>query len=198
MYIVYLTKMLRETMKELRTAGKAIRRLTSVLLVLSVTGVLAACKKVEADYLFQLGDKEPSYYSISNDTVQELSSFQYSVSVSSRESSYSKYYDEFSIIKADADGGDPSDWEYADDNGCPLDPEQEQFWIGKITSMDLPYTGEISVLYYKFDDYMIVYAAKWGTPIGNNDQITTVVFHNDEIIGTIDEFGLLNDLYKHN
>ena len=39
-------------MKELRTAGKVIRRLTSVLLVLSVAGVLAACQKVEADYLF--------------------------------------------------------------------------------------------------------------------------------------------------
>ena len=133
-------------MKELRTAGKAIRRLTSVLLVLSVAGVLAACQKVEADYLFQLGNKEPSYYSISNDTVQELSSFQYSVSVSSRESSYSKYYDEFSIIKVDADGGDPSDWEYADDNGCPLDPEQEQFWICLIRERYLFCTTSLMII----------------------------------------------------
>lgn len=53
-------------------------------------------------------------------------------------------------------------------------------------------------MYYKFDDYLIVDACKFNRPGGDDDQITTVVFHNDEIIGTIDEKGLFDGVYKHN
>ena len=67
-----------------------------------------------------------------------------------------------------------------------------------MTSMDLPCTGTIDVMYYKFDDYLIVDACKFNRPGGDDDQITTVVFHNDEIIGTIDERGLFDGVYKHN
>ena len=38
-------------------------------------------------------------------------------------------------------------------------------------------------MYYKFDDYLIVDACKFNRPGGDDDQITTVVFHNNEIIG---------------
>ena len=186
-------------MKELRTAGKVIRRITSVMLVLSVVGVLAACQKVEADYIIRVSTQGTnSYYSISNDNLEKLSSFQYASALNSQDSEYSPYEYEFSAISIDADGNDPADWKYSDDNGFELDPEQEQFWIEKMTSMDLPYTGTIDVMYYTFDDYLIVYAAKWGRPGGDDDLITNVVFHNDEIIGTIDERGLFDRVYKHN
>ena len=168
-------------------------KIISVILMLSAFCLLVACQKVEADYVLLIENSNNSYYySIYNDELQELSSLQYG-SVASQSSGYSSYENELGVLSISAEGDDPAEWEYIDDNRTPLDDEQKQFWIPKLAAMDVPYRGTLSVLFYKFDDYSVVYVSKFGL----ETEQTVVVFHGDNIIGTIEERGLLRKVYKN-
>ena len=181
---------------ELRRGKHIMRKLatkiTAVVLMLSVIGMLASCQKVEADYVLLFQNSNDSYYyAIKNDELRTLSALEYG-SVASENSGFSKCNTEIGTLSISAEGDDPAEWEYKNELNELLDDEQLQFWIPKITAMDVPYRGTLSVLFYKFDDYSVVHVWKFG--LGTEQ--TVAVFHGDEITGTIEDKALLSKVYK--
>ena len=175
----------------------SVRKVISILLILAVVFSLASCKKVEADYIFEIKNANRShYYSVSNDTFEKISRVQYNSALEFG-NSYSSAPRVPEIVLISAEGNDPAEWEYSDEDKVPLDPEQKQLWIERMRLMNLPFTGSFDVLFYAFDDYAIVFAQQL-----NHRELEyeskTVVFHNEKLIGTITEIGTLSGLYKHN
>ena len=185
-------------MKDLRAVRKITVRLTSVLLILSVVSLMTSCWKLDFDYIFVMSSLSDNHcFSISNDSIEELSRFQITNTIEAQYPEYSESEYVSGIMNITATGDDPSEWEYLDEYGNPLDPELELVWIGRMLAMDLPYTGKLDVIFYEFDDYSIVYAGKFVTSEMQHRQ-TIAVFHNDTMIGTIDTGGLVSGVYKHN
>ena len=177
--------------------GNTVRKVTLILLVLSVVFSLASCKKVEADYIFQIKNSDKSYsYSISNDTLEKISTVQYNTALNYG-NSYSSCKYEVGIVNISAKSSDPAEWEYSDEDNVPLDPELKQLWAGRMKSVELPFTGSFDVMFYTFDDYIIACASKYDTKEMQYVQ-TEAVFHNDKLIGTITDLGTLSGLCKHN
>lgn len=174
---------------------RSIHKFTAILLMLSVVFSLASCKKTEPDYVFLIeSEGKRNYYSISNDTFERMSLFQFNISVEFT-NKYTSPKVETDIVCISAEGDDPAEWEYSDKEYVPLDDEQKQIWIERMKAMNLPYTGSFSIMTDTFDDYMIACALKIDSRtlqyIG-----TKFVFHNEKIIGKVTETGMINRFYK--
>ena len=86
----------------------SVRKVISILLILAVVFSLASCKKVEADYIFEIKNANRShYYSVSNDTFEKISRVQYNSALEFG-NSYSSAPRVPEIVLISAEGNDPS------------------------------------------------------------------------------------------